>query len=131
MVGGAGPARIRAAALRVLPDLALAGPGDLQPLRLLRLGLGSSRPATATIASWIVTHHAFLPGFEAPYVVLTVRLAEQDDLLLPGGYDGPADDAGLRDRSAGDGGVRRRATRRPGPDAAALASARMTRRSAR
>jgi hypothetical protein len=43
-----------------------------------------------------VTRHAFLPGFEAPYVVLTARLAEQPDLLLPGGYDGPPDGAGLR-----------------------------------
>lgn len=50
----------------------------------------------ATVASWIVTRHVFLPGFNAPYVVLTARLAEQHDLLLPGGYDGPADGAGLR-----------------------------------
>ncbi len=48
-----------------------------------------------TIASWIVTHHAFLPGFAAPYAVLTVRLAEQDDLLLPGSYSGASDDPGL------------------------------------
>jgi uncharacterized OB-fold protein len=50
---------------------------------------------SGTIASWIVTRHAFLPGFPAPYVVLTVRLREQDDLLLPGSYAGPADDPGL------------------------------------
>lgn len=50
----------------------------------------------ATVASWVVTHHAFMPGFEAPYAVLTVRLAEQDDLLLIGSFDGPADDPGLR-----------------------------------
>lgn len=49
-----------------------------------------------SIASWIVTHHAFLPGFTAPYAVLTVRLAEQDDLLLPGSYAGAADDPRLR-----------------------------------
>jgi hypothetical protein len=47
------------------------------------------------IASWIVTHHAFLPGFTAPYAVLTVRLAEQDDLLLPGSYAGAPDDPRL------------------------------------
>jgi uncharacterized protein len=48
-----------------------------------------------TIASWIVTQHAFLPGFTAPYAVLTVRLAEQDDLLLPGSYAGSSDDPRL------------------------------------
>jgi uncharacterized OB-fold protein len=49
----------------------------------------------ATVASWVVTHHAFLPGFAAPYAVLTVRLAEQDDLLLIGGLAGSPDDARL------------------------------------
>ena len=49
----------------------------------------------ATVASWIVTRHAFLPGFEAPYVVLTARLSDQPDLLIPGGYDGPSDGTGL------------------------------------
>ena len=48
-----------------------------------------------TVASWIVTRHAFLPGFEAPYAVLTVRLDEQEDLLLPGSFAGAADDAAL------------------------------------
>jgi hypothetical protein len=47
------------------------------------------------VASWVVTHHAFLPGFTAPYAVLTVRLAEQEDLLLPGSYAGAADDPRL------------------------------------
>jgi uncharacterized OB-fold protein len=50
----------------------------------------------ATVAGWIVTRHAFLPGFEAPYVVLSARLAEQPDIVIPGGYDGPTDGAGLR-----------------------------------
>lgn len=50
----------------------------------------------ATVASWIVTRHAFLPGFDAPYVVLTARLTEQPDLLIPGGYDGPPDGTGLQ-----------------------------------
>lgn len=49
----------------------------------------------ATVASWTVTRHAFLPGFEAPYVVLTARLDEQADLLIPGGYYGPTDGDGL------------------------------------
>jgi hypothetical protein len=47
------------------------------------------------IASWIVNRHEFGLGPESPYVVLLVRLAEQDDLVLPGGFDGPADGAGL------------------------------------
>jgi uncharacterized protein len=48
------------------------------------------------VDSWIVTHRSFLPHLEPPYVVLLVRLADQDDLLLPGGWDGPPDGAGLR-----------------------------------
>jgi uncharacterized OB-fold protein len=72
------------------------------PARAICNGCGgfdwSWQPASgrATVASWVVTRHAFLPGFEAPYVVLTARLAEQPDLLLPGGFDGPGDGAGLR-----------------------------------
>jgi uncharacterized protein len=54
-----------------------------------------SASGDGTIASWIVTHHAFLPGFVAPYATLTVRLAEQEDLLLPGEYAGRSDDARL------------------------------------
>ena len=48
----------------------------------------------ATVASWIVNHHAFLPGFESPYAVVLVRLDEQDDLLLPGSFVGALE--GLR-----------------------------------
>ncbi len=47
------------------------------------------------VASWIVNRHEFGSGPESPYVVLYVRLDEQDDLLLPGGFAGPADGAGL------------------------------------
>ena len=54
-----------------------------------------------TVASWIVNHHTFSVDIPSPYVVLTVRLDEQDDLLLVGSLDrgtgaepGPAD-AGL------------------------------------
>lgn len=71
------------------------------PARAICNGCGSfdwswQRPSgQATVASWIVTRHAFLPGFEAPYVVLTARLAEQPDLLIPGGYHGPPDGTGL------------------------------------
>jgi uncharacterized protein len=44
-----------------------------------------------TLASWIVNRHTFRDDFPAPYVVLLVALAEQDDILVPGGYDGPPD----------------------------------------
>ena len=43
------------------------------------------------MASWIVNHHAFGATMPSPYVVLLVRLDEQDDLLLPGAYAGPPD----------------------------------------
>lgn len=48
-----------------------------------------------TVASWIVNHHAFGDGLPAPYVVLLVALVEQDDILVPGGYDGPPDGSDL------------------------------------
>ncbi|AGP60232.1 Zn-ribbon domain-containing OB-fold protein [Streptomyces rapamycinicus] len=48
-----------------------------------------------TVASWTVCHRALQPGRQVPYVVLLVRLAEGDDLILPGGWNGPQDGAGL------------------------------------
>ena len=48
------------------------------------------------VASWIVTQRAFLPHLKPPYVVILVRLADQEDLLLPGGWDGRPDGSGLR-----------------------------------
>jgi uncharacterized OB-fold protein len=48
-----------------------------------------------SVATWIVNHHAFANGAPSPYVVLMVRLDEQDDLLLPGAYAGPVDGTGL------------------------------------
>lgn len=50
-------------------------------------------PATgaATVASWIVTHHAFGPAWPTPYVVVLASLDDQEDLLIPGAYDGSAD----------------------------------------
>ncbi len=43
-----------------------------------------------TVASWVVTHHAFLPVYAdaVPYVVALVRLVEQDDLVLYGDVHG-------------------------------------------
>jgi uncharacterized protein len=50
---------------------------------------------SGTILSWIVTHHAFLPGFEAPYATVMVQLDEQTDIVLPGGLHGAYDDPRL------------------------------------
>ena len=44
-----------------------------------------------TIASWVVNQRAFLPGFEIPYVVVNVRLDEQDDCKLIGSWRGSID----------------------------------------
>jgi uncharacterized protein len=48
---------------------------------------------TGTVVSWITTHHAFLPGFVAPYHTVFVRLhladgCEQDDVVMPGTWFG-------------------------------------------
>ena len=48
-----------------------------------------------TVASWIVNHHVFGPGTEPPYVVVLVRLDDQSDILMPGGWAGPRDGSGL------------------------------------
>lgn len=45
------------------------------------------------VVSWITTHHAFLPGFEAPYHTVFVRLdleegSSQDDIVMPGSWFG-------------------------------------------
>jgi uncharacterized OB-fold protein len=42
----------------------------------------------ATVAAWIVNHHAFSADFVPPYSVVTVRLDEQDDVLVIGGFAG-------------------------------------------
>lgn len=42
-----------------------------------------------TVTSWVVNHQAFLPDFEVPYVVINVRLAEQEDCKLIGSFRGP------------------------------------------
>lgn len=44
-----------------------------------------------SVASWIVNRHGFGGAFPLPSTVVLVRLAEQDDLLLPGGWAGAAD----------------------------------------
>jgi uncharacterized OB-fold protein len=52
----------------------------------------SWQPASGqgSVASWIVTHHSFNPVFVAPYVTVLVRLDEDNDILIPGGWDGQA-----------------------------------------
>lgn len=47
---------------------------------------------SGTVASWTVTHR---PEVD-PFVVVLVRLDDQDDILIPGFVDGPADGSGLR-----------------------------------
>jgi uncharacterized protein len=48
------------------------------------------------VASWIVNRHPFFSGMEVPSVVVLVRLEEADDVLIPGGWSGSPDGAGLR-----------------------------------
>ncbi len=45
-----------------------------------------------TVASWTVNHHAFSAEFEPTYLVLTVRLDEQDDVLMIGSFKGSLDE---------------------------------------
>jgi len=46
------------------------------------------------VVSWTVTHRA-PPGVATPYVVVLVRIEEQEDLFLPGYCDAPSDGSGL------------------------------------
>jgi uncharacterized OB-fold protein len=48
-----------------------------------------------TVASWIVNRHGFGGAFPLPSTVLLVRLDDQDDLLVPGGWAGAPDGADL------------------------------------
>jgi uncharacterized OB-fold protein len=41
-----------------------------------------------TVAWWVVNHHPFTDEFVTPYAVVTVRLDEQDDVLVIGSYRG-------------------------------------------
>lgn len=49
-----------------------------------------------TVASFVVNRHGFGGAFPLPSTVLLVRLAEQDDLLLPGGWSGAPDGHDVR-----------------------------------
>ena len=48
-----------------------------------------------TVASWIVNHHGFSDAFASPYVVLAVRLDEQDDIVMYGSWAGAQDGSDL------------------------------------
>jgi uncharacterized OB-fold protein len=50
----------------------------------------SWQPASgrAEVAAFVVNHHGFLASDGTPYAVITVQLAEQDDLQLPGSFAG-------------------------------------------
>jgi len=41
---------------------------------------------TGTVISCIRTHHAFLPGFHAPYHTVFVSIDEQPDIVMPGSW---------------------------------------------
>src|SRR5512132_1768111 len=47
-----------------------------------------------SVVSWNVTWKA-APQTPVPYVVLLVRLDDQEDIMVPGGYDGPSDGTGV------------------------------------
>jgi uncharacterized OB-fold protein len=51
--------------------------------------------ARGTVASWVVNHHAFSADFVPPYAVVTVRLDDQDDLLVIGSFTGAIDDLAI------------------------------------
>jgi uncharacterized OB-fold protein len=57
-----------------------------------------------TVAWWVVNHHPFSDDFTTPYAVVTVRLDEQDDVLVIGSYRGDVADirAGLPVRAVFD-----------------------------
>ena len=49
----------------------------------------------ASVASFVVNRHGFGGAFPLPSTVVLARLAEQDDLLVPGGWAGEPDGTGL------------------------------------
>ncbi|SDH07397.1 hypothetical protein SAMN05421505_11132 [Sinosporangium album] len=53
-----------------------------------------SASGVGAVASWTVTHRPGPAGGET-FVVVLVRLDDQDDILVPGYFDGPPDGAGL------------------------------------
>jgi uncharacterized OB-fold protein len=47
------------------------------------------------VVTWLVNHHSFGGAFETPSTVVSVRLDDQEDILIPARYAGPADATGL------------------------------------
>ncbi len=41
----------------------------------------------ATVVSWIVNHHRFGDAFPERYAVVAARLDEQDDIVIPAGFE--------------------------------------------
>lgn len=54
-----------------------------------------SASGAGTIASWTVSHRSVQPERSAPYIVVLIRLAEADNLLLPGSWAGAGDGSDL------------------------------------
>ena len=44
--------------------------------------------ARAHVAAFVVNHHRFMAGIDPPYAVVTARLDDQDDVLMPGAFRG-------------------------------------------
>jgi uncharacterized OB-fold protein len=71
------------------------------PARALCNGCGSldwswtRASGRGRVASWIVNHHPFGAALPSPYVVVMVRLDEQDDILMPGTWAGARDGTDL------------------------------------
>ncbi|MCZ4548594.1 Zn-ribbon domain-containing OB-fold protein [Gordonia rubripertincta] len=40
------------------------------------------------VIGWTVSHRSFIPGLEAPYTVVLVRLDHGENLMIPGGWAG-------------------------------------------
>jgi len=47
------------------------------------------------VVTWLVNHHSFGGAFETPSTVVSVRLAEQEDIVIPARYADAPDGAGL------------------------------------
>jgi len=45
----------------------------------------------ASVASWIVNRHRFVPSLASPYTVVLGRLEDQEDILIPGAWGGRPD----------------------------------------
>ena len=51
----------------------------------------TSSSGQGRIATWLVNRHSFGGADEDGGIAVQVRLAEQDDIVIPGAWEGPAD----------------------------------------